>query len=202
MVDLAGSTPITGVRVVTLACSGTATGRACHLEAVVMTGPCPITLVLVGTLRARISAVGVGCHMVRLTGPTAITSIGIVTRTGAATTTGRARCCWQVRAQASAGVAGAGDVALIQSRTHYRVAARAGAALTGVGLRAGIAIAAGRAIGHMVGLAGPTAIAGVGIVTRTGAATTTGRTRRLVRMGTDPTTTLVVSALVGVSGAR
>src|SRR5437899_1810608 len=60
-----------------------------------MAGPGPITLVLVGTLRARISSVGVSCHMVRLTGPTAITGVCIVTLTRATAATG---CACQLEA--------------------------------------------------------------------------------------------------------
>src|SRR5206468_2782445 len=75
MVVLASPAAIAGVRVVTLARGGVATGRACHLEAIVMTGPGPITLILVGTLGARISAVGVGCHMVGLAGAAPITGV-------------------------------------------------------------------------------------------------------------------------------
>src|SRR5437016_3497826 len=90
MVDLASPTPITGVRVVTLARPCTATGRACHFEAVVMTGPGAITLVLVDTLTLRVPAVGTGCDMVDLTSPTAITGVRVVTLARPWTATGRA----------------------------------------------------------------------------------------------------------------
>src|SRR5439155_840803 len=79
MVVLAGATAITGVGIVTRTGGSAATGRACHLEAVVMTDPCSITLVLVGTLAACIPTVGTGCDMVVLAGATAIAGVGIVT---------------------------------------------------------------------------------------------------------------------------
>src|SRR5947208_1575267 len=120
-----------GVRVVALCGTGAAASRGAGLEAIVRATPASITLVLVGTLGVCIPTVGAGCLMVRLAGPTAIAGVGIVARTGAAAATGRARCCWRVRAQASAGVAGAGDVALIQSRADHRVTALTATALTG-----------------------------------------------------------------------
>src|SRR5438046_7072901 len=90
MVVLASPTAIAGVRVVTLARSCTATGRACHFEAVVMASPGAITLVLVDTLTLGVPAVGAGCDMVVLAGPTAIAGVGVVTRTRAGASTGRA----------------------------------------------------------------------------------------------------------------
>src|SRR5439155_3300558 len=90
MVDLTSPTAITGVRVVTLARPWTATGRACHLEAVVMTSPAPITLVLVGTFSARIPAVGTGCDVVGLTSPTAIAGVRAITLARGGASTGRA----------------------------------------------------------------------------------------------------------------
>src|SRR5262249_23642228 len=50
------------------------------------------------------------------------------------------------RVRADAARASAGTVALIQRRTDYRVGSRASAALTGVGLSAGVAVVTRRAI--------------------------------------------------------
>src|SRR5438093_362244 len=87
---LTGPTAITGVRVITLTCGTAATARACHLEAVVMTGPGPITLILVGTLCARVPAVGIGCYMVDLTCPTANAGVRGIALARAGVPTGRA----------------------------------------------------------------------------------------------------------------
>src|SRR5206468_8331886 len=90
MVVLATTAAIAGVRAVTLARGGVSTGRACHLEAIVMTGPAAITLVLVGALRARIPTVGACRDMVVLAGPAAITGVRDLTRAGWGVSTGRA----------------------------------------------------------------------------------------------------------------
>src|SRR5439155_571110 len=119
-----------GVRVVAFRVTGAAAGRGAGLEAVVRAAARPITLVLVHTRCLCIPAVGGGCDMVRLTGPTAIAGVGIVTCTGAAAATGRARCCWRVRAQASAGVAGARHMTLVKRRADHGVAALTATALT------------------------------------------------------------------------
>src|SRR5206468_5448599 len=75
MVVLATTAAIAGVRAVTLARGGVSTGRACHLEAIVMTGPAAITLVLVGTFSARIPTVGAGRHMIGLTATAAVAGV-------------------------------------------------------------------------------------------------------------------------------
>src|SRR5437899_6770317 len=75
MVDLAGPTAATGVRVITLTRSWTAARRAYHLEAVVRAAPRTTAGVLVSTFGACIPTVGARCDMVDLAGPTAITSV-------------------------------------------------------------------------------------------------------------------------------
>src|SRR5436309_13255500 len=79
MVVLAGPAPITGVRVVTLARGGASTGRACHLEAVVMTELGSASCREVGSLRARIPTVGAGRDMVVLASPAPITGDRVCT---------------------------------------------------------------------------------------------------------------------------
>src|SRR5881296_1618575 len=90
MIGLTATAAVAGVRAIALARGGVSTGRACHLEAIVMTGPAAITLVLVGTLRARIPTVGAGCNMVDLAGPTAATGVRVITLTRSWTAARRA----------------------------------------------------------------------------------------------------------------
>src|SRR5437867_4290132 len=177
MVVLAGPAAIAGVRVVTLARGGVSTGRACHLEAVVMTGGAAMTRVLVGTLRARIPTVGAGRDMVVLAGPAAITGVRVVTLARGGVPTGRA-CHLEAVV-----MTGPAAITLVLVGT----------------LRARIpTVGAGR---DMVVLASPAAIAGVRVVTLARGGVPTGRACHLeaVVMTGPAAITLV---LVGTLRAR
>src|SRR5438445_360462 len=116
-----------------------------------MAGPAPITLVLVGALRARIPAVGVGCHMVRLTGPTAITGVRVITLARGGVPTGRP-CCLEAVV-----MTGPAPITLVLVGTL-----RARIPTVGAGC-------------DMVVLAGSTPITGVRVVTLACSGTATGR---------------------------
>src|SRR2546428_823446 len=90
MVDLAGPTAATGVRVITLTRSWTAARRAYHLEAVVRAAPRTTAGVLVSTFGACIPTVGARCDMVVLAGPAPITGVCVITFARSWTATGRA----------------------------------------------------------------------------------------------------------------
>src|SRR5439155_197415 len=95
-------------------------------------------------------------------------------RAGAAVVARGAVAGVRVGALAGGGVAGAGDVALVERGADDGVRARAGAVLAGVGLGAGVAVGAGRAVrleavGWAGGAAPRTSLRGVTLV-RGGAA--------------------------------
>src|SRR5438128_502699 len=143
MVDLAGPTAATGVRVITLTRSWTAARRAYHLEAVVRAAPRTTAGVLVVTLGACIPTVGARCDMVDLAGPTAATGVRVITLTRSWTA---ARLAYHLEA-----------VVRAAPRTTAGVLVS-----TLVALHAALPICC-----NMVDLAGPTAATGVRVITLT-----------------------------------
>ena len=89
---------------------------------------------------------------------------GVGRGAGVGVVTARSVGLRRIVADAGLRIAGTGVVALVERSADDRVAARAGAALAGVGLGAAVEVVARVAIGGHVGVAGSSAVAGVGFV--------------------------------------
>jgi len=89
---------------------------------------------------------------------------GVALRAEAAVGAGGPIVRCRVRADPGAGITRAGDVALVERRAGHRAACGAGARLTCIALRAGVAVTARRAVGFLVGDAQPRSVAGIRVV--------------------------------------